>query len=67
MPTQTRYYVVYSSGKLEEVEKEKWDYAFNDPYVTLVSSDGDDFTIEKLTEETEHEDFHRISLVHRQP
>lgn len=55
-----KYYVVYSSGKLEEVDKKTYDLGFNDPYVTLIVEEAGEWEIEQLTEESEDEPFKRI-------
>lgn len=55
-----KYYVVYSSGKLEEVDKKTYDLGFNDPYVTLLVEEAGEWEIEQLTEESEDEPFKRI-------
>lgn len=59
--SEIKYYVVYSTGKLHEVDRRTYLNAFNDPYVTLVVEESNEWTIEKITEESEHEGFKRIS------
>lgn len=61
--SEIKYYVVYSTGKLNEVDRRTYLSAFNDPYVTLlkVIEESNEWTIEKITEESEHEGFKRIS------
>lgn len=54
-----KYYIVYSSGVLQEVDKTTYERGFNDPFATLLTSEAGELTIEKLTEEEEHDAFQR--------
>lgn len=54
-----KYYIVYSSGVLKEVDKATYERGFDDPFATLLTSEAGELTIEKLTEETEDDPFYR--------
>lgn len=54
-----KYYIVYSSGTLKEVDKDTYERGFDDPFATLLTSEAGELTIEQITQESEHDPFYR--------